>query len=336
MKTPLLIIILFLRLAALGSSATLHISEVKKYLYLVAHHKSGTRISRGHYSIICLDGDELTADKAVPLRGAAAENCPRVMLSTRGIDSSYDLRLINETMFVHYIRHPVDMLLSGYLYHKACNEASWTDSEDHPHKRYGLDFPLAHGSSFCKYLQHHSPEEGLRMELKRTLRAPDGIGKMLRDIGFLEGIGTPPGTPKPAVLNICEADYQERLPMIAQVLVPFGAAASRHSQVYSNNSSSSSSSKSSSNDVDSDLSVSLNADEDTASERLRHIPDEAAHHTDKGIQSELFGLAQTLVNEVIPPEVMQVFPCVSHFGMKDIPVAVEYITKRSQHMASNV
>ena len=108
----LFILIVTLVLVGLQSVETkLSLTEEKKYLYLVAHHKSGTRISKGHYTILC-GGLRNPEDNHKELRTQPDYQCPRILLSTKGIETYKD---VNETLFVHYIRHPIDMLLVRVL-----------------------------------------------------------------------------------------------------------------------------------------------------------------------------------------------------------------------------
>ena len=140
--------------------------------------------------------------------------------------------------------------------------------------------------SFCKYLQRHSVEEGLRMELKRTMHAPDGIGRMLLDIAYLQS------RPWVPVLTICEADYKDKLPLLEQVMLPYGVA--------------------------------------PAGTSMAEIADEKSHHTDKSVQRELFSLAQQLVNEAVPAALLQVFPCVSSFKFSDVPTGTAFLESHAQ------
>ena len=172
-------------------------------------------------------------------------------------------------------RHPVDMLLSGYLYHKSCAEPQWSDTPARINDHLPHNFPVK--GSYCKFLQKNDTETGMRMELLRTMTAADGIGKMLKDIVFMQDYD---------VFNICLSDYTDKVPLISATLSPFG----RNGFVS-----------------------------------LDQIGTEESHHTDKEEQRKLFGLAQTLIMETIPVEVLSMFPCATEFTLTDSTRAAEYI-----------
>ena len=115
------------------------------------------------------------------------------------------------------------------------------------------------------------------MELLRAMTAADGIGKMLKDIVFMQDYD---------VFNICLSDYTDKVPLISATLSPFG--------------------------IRGNIS-------------FAHIRSEKSHHTDKEEQRKLFGLAQTLIMETIPAEVLSMFPCATEFTLTDSARAAEYI-----------
>lgn len=125
---------------------------------------------------------------------------------------------VNHT-YIHFIRHPVSMIVSGYLYHRRCPEA-WTKQarllHTHPNvtdywsgygnsataglffgvpeQRLALAELLTNGGgnatersmSYCQLLQARNESVGVRAETIRSIRASDGVRRMLADRVRLE------------------------------------------------------------------------------------------------------------------------------------------------------
>ena len=117
---------------------------------------------------------------------------------------------------LHYIRHPVDLLLSGYLYHKACQEPHWTNAK-HRLSPWHLPKTVPVTGSYCKYLQKSSIRDGLAMEIERQLLGQDGLGIMLDNIHLLSR----KAAASSKVLNICLPDAYRQLSIIEDFLRPW-------------------------------------------------------------------------------------------------------------------
>ena len=157
-------------------------------LLILSHHKTGTVEAQKIYSWVCNKKHFL--DENPP--------CPNVYLQMHGLNSSYDLR---DTAVVHMLRHPIDSLLSGYLYHKSCAEPYWTDVNNRKYPYHlPVDFPIE--GSYCKWLQSHPVSEGLTMELNRQLSSSDGIGVMIKNVVQLLELQQSIGTTE-QVLSVC-------------------------------------------------------------------------------------------------------------------------------------
>ena len=112
-------------------------------------------------------------------------------------------------MLLMHARAHVQMLASGYLYHRACSE-KWTYD---PTNRSGLRYPAAPHAllipgrvSYCTYLQRASLRDGLAMELRRTRYAEDGIGNMMALLPVLH---------EPRALTLCLHNLSSALPMLS-------------------------------------------------------------------------------------------------------------------------
>ena len=95
----------------------------------------------------------------------------------------------NKTV-IHFVRHPVDMVLSGYFYHKQCAEPHWTRTWDFgrwkqyfPPQSVMVDYYAQSQRlglhSFCAFLQKVPERRGVEAEVARTLNCIDGVGNMV-------------------------------------------------------------------------------------------------------------------------------------------------------------
>lgn len=198
---------------------------------IVGHHKSGWTLSAELFSYLCCPqaqnllsgGLSSTAPKLHAKLGwcnARSDCSNRAIrflwngLSTKQMDSrvtpSPPHRRAAHHSFagqtvVHFVRHPTDMLLSGYRYHRLCHESGWTNVSgwvedgapawpgafpELPWRRRmaraleaspGWDTSL----SYCQALQQAGMRAGLHAEALRTLLSEDGLGKMLEDEAFM-------------------------------------------------------------------------------------------------------------------------------------------------------
>jgi len=178
-------------------------------LIVVSHHKSGTVASQDVIVSKCCP----EAQNAMPSAkfykyfadpaGCAYKACAdqNVAYARVGFRSSEPPPADSTT--IHFVRDPPSMVVSGYLYHVACNEPSWTDAHfsfDDPPAWMSLRFgskesfarvlaslgetPSAWDASkatYCSLLRMKSVREGLRAEALRSTLAADGLGMMLVD-----------------------------------------------------------------------------------------------------------------------------------------------------------
>lgn len=167
--------------------------EAVKRLEVVTHHKTGTVFSFSIYNLLCFE-------PMLPMgnlehyflmqKNSRKLICDNVWMNLAGL---YDVDFENipqepdpNVKYIHFIRHPVDMLISGYLYHFKCAEG-WCEDPHAQWSEYLLPqtgFPVE--GSYCAWLQSHSDEEGLEMELFRTLNSLDGLNNMMRAIKYLD------------------------------------------------------------------------------------------------------------------------------------------------------
>ena len=177
---------------------------------VVAHHKSGTRASTDVLVQLCCAENSAVWDWNVWL-GNCSERCAAQGVNYYPAGLPLDWEPTPNERVVHFAREPVDMIVSGYLYHRACNEPQWTDVPlDRDTGALDIAMPLLPGltvqanffgsaeniasiralldpkrslqnTSYCKLLQAASPEMGIRAETLRSLYAADGVSRMLAD-----------------------------------------------------------------------------------------------------------------------------------------------------------
>lgn len=164
-------------------------------LILITHHKSGTAYATNIYSYLCfnityyhqyLHTSNINIQQFIQLRNnqyTGGNSCQYIMFLLNGIQRRLPKQNNN---FIHFIRNPLDMLLSGYFYHKECNEPLWTNTSNHNDflTFFPLYFPI--NGSYCHYLQSVNMKKGLEIELLRTMNANDGIMKMIQDMKYLQ------------------------------------------------------------------------------------------------------------------------------------------------------
>lgn len=175
-------------------------------LRIVSHHKSGTVFTMNIWSTVCckekIPGDELEFWRKARDCGA---NCSAIF-EFNGWLPRHKCGRYQKCAFsyVHVIRHPVDMLISGYLFHRKCKEP-WTNSTTGNKEPLRFPQPFPVKGSYCQWLQRTNVTAGLQMELKRTLEANDGMGKMIRDMQALK--------PAANVFQLCLNDVANRIRM---------------------------------------------------------------------------------------------------------------------------
>lgn len=249
------------------SSSTLHI---------ITHHKSGTKVGQDLFDDLCTKWK--TSDGG---RYECLSN--NVQLIKYGFDKNL---LHQGDSLIHMIRHPLDMLISGYLYHKNCSEA-WTSRSSMNTRRFPTDFPSEWYHSYCATLKKMNTTEGLKAELKRSLFSDDGIGKMLKDVRYLqEAIGGG------RLLQVCLGTYTDTTEMekLRQFMLPWKAQGTDR--------------------LDNDVSlVNANPEHRTNLDEHYAILDEAAD----------------IVKSDIPVEILEIFPCRSQYSLSDLKEARAFL-----------
>lgn len=233
-------------------------------LLIVTHHKSGTVAARLLYEYI------------------TEKNNSYVFLLEDGLKSMWEdqLRLRHGKPFaIHVIRHPLDMLISGYNYHKACSEMAWTNCSVDKYggtrrgnSRFPDFFPLKY--NYCMKLQNMSLSSGLQAEMIRSLYAHDGIGFMFHNMNAFKR-----HLPVEHILNICLEDLHNdnstTIDKLTQFLRPWN----------------------------------------TFQKRV-HIIDQIDHHSkaDANINAQLFyDMAWDIVKQNIHVNFLKTFPCSSRY-----------------------
>ena len=280
-------------------------------LHIVANHKSGVFLSTKLAMFICRNG--------ASFHNVAHKGCPGVKPSMQGLHSGIKLAMAENPndVFIHAIRHPVDMVLSGYYYHKQGKEKEWTGVKIEPGKRYlhiPADFPIRN-VSYSKWLKTHPEEQGLEMELVRTLHARDGLGKMLKDMLFLQSSGA-------KVLNLCMSQAKMLMPAVERFVQPWvrpesvaatdgrdilgegverpdpdhhpAAIASAAALVQATQAGT----------IDDSMGTVID---------LWSTPDLHTHYSDKAEEARLANIAAKLVAESLPLPLLATFPCPSEF-----------------------
>ena len=176
---------------------------------VVAHHKSGTRASSDVLIQLCCPENSAVWEWSVWL-GSCEERCAAQGVNYYPNGLPLDWEPTPNERVVHFAREPVDMIVSGYLYHRACNEPQWTDVPLDRDTARDMAMTLVPGltvqanffgsaeniasiralldpkrslqnTSYCKLLQAASPEMGMRAETLRSLYAAGGVSRMLAD-----------------------------------------------------------------------------------------------------------------------------------------------------------
>ena len=215
---------------------------------VLAHHKSGTYVSWAIYGSLCCPPLLRVETHKIVTRflrlwpNASVCVTRNVTVELVGLpDLHYDPS--SRVTIVHLRRHPVDMIVSGYLYHRACKERGWTDRlgwtnpvTDHPEVAaslrswFGYPGQRAHvgallnasNQSFCKALQHGlercgatgimepiscgTGNWGLHAEAFRSLVASNGVGRMLEVEARLQSDAFL-ADPRRRALPVCMSDY---------------------------------------------------------------------------------------------------------------------------------
>ena len=134
---------------------------------LISHHKSGVLVTLHIFKQLCcphvkfIDFPTWWAKPNGNYYKCLKNDC-NVTWNVDGLHSHKK----NDTIYVHVIRNPIDMIVTGYLYHKNCIE-KWTETTKFDKTRFPSDFALQ--EPYCKYLNHIGEKKGLIMEMNRSL-----------------------------------------------------------------------------------------------------------------------------------------------------------------------
>lgn len=157
-------------------------------LTIVTHHKSGTFAGWGLFINLCCPPRTNLKGFVWDIVAGCKRFCPSATYEVNGIPNH---TLQPNNYYLHIIRHPVDMIVSGYLYHRACFESQWTDGYRNP-TLVSLHVPKNFHvkGSYCKFLKENNSSVGLEAEAYRSLHAFDGVGSMLRDFAIINNSST--------------------------------------------------------------------------------------------------------------------------------------------------
>ena len=169
----------------------------KKNVEIVTHHKSGTFAFRNIYRALCGTYGRCVRD-------------PKILIAYDGV--KFNRNFISGNI-IHSIRHPIDMLLSGYLYHKSCQEPEFWNISTRPPIRYPNENFSVRGS-YCQYLVKVDEITGLQVEFNRSIYADDGIGAMMLAMMFFRSVNV-------SVLEVCLEDFKVKMKEIETFLSPW-------------------------------------------------------------------------------------------------------------------
>lgn len=175
------------------------------HLTIVTHHKAGEHAAWAVFGSLCCPRALQTPESLIGRElGLCLPSCRRQGIEIRfnGLGTS----AVRNHTYLHFVRHPVNMIVSGYLYHRRCPE-EWTrdaalfhgasDSKELVRQK-GLFFgadrarhavsnlladgdPAANSSSYCALLQARNESTGIRAEALRSMSSGDGVRRMLLD-----------------------------------------------------------------------------------------------------------------------------------------------------------
>ena len=185
---------------------------------IVSHHKSGTVLMWNlvaSHPYCCPTHESLNMilqmeDFYPFFRAKCDEMCP-IEFHSNGAPQKLFRIETPQAKVLHFCRSLPNMLVSAYLYHKACPEVihlwyylqnklsllsatqsttqAWTRRKRFDRRRVpeetGESIKAQNATSFCNLLNILGTREGISLELNRSLLANDGIAKMLRDFYLL-------------------------------------------------------------------------------------------------------------------------------------------------------
>lgn len=203
------------------ASLALHVPKV----VIITHHKSGTVAAQDLIGDLCWPDGYAGHWNPASWMSVGKSLCEDdgVHFFQGGLQYPLQWPLTTATV-VHFIRKPVDMVVSGYLYHRRCSEPLFTHL---PMPLWALrpdamlwmggnatreailreldPLQLRHANaSYCELLQQATPEQGIAAETLRTLSASDGVGSMLHDASVLHSLNSSQRLSQ--LLSICDSD----------------------------------------------------------------------------------------------------------------------------------
>ena len=101
------------------------LAPIANPITVVAHHNSGTRASEDVLIQLCCPENSAAADASAWAWDVWSETCyarcaaQDVTYYPSGLPLDWEPKQYERV--VHFAREPVDMIVSGYLYHRACN-----------------------------------------------------------------------------------------------------------------------------------------------------------------------------------------------------------------------
>jgi len=193
--------------AALASFATTAIASTSGAglsVAVITHHKTGTVAAWNLIAALCCPEYKGGPGFWGPWGATCGQRCLSQGV-TFDFDGVYDKNRndpLRRDRVVHFVRHPVDVVVSGYLYHRSCheplaNEAPlssgwtnisprvWSDYTDGAAVTVREALGAADGdtaTSYCELLQHANASAGIEAETARSLAAYNGIGVMLNNV----------------------------------------------------------------------------------------------------------------------------------------------------------
>jgi len=193
------------RAAHEGSAISLFTTATGHSFTMVAHHKSGTYCAVALMGACCCPQQadeewwntwkvctEACADVDVSMcnNGLHGTNTSRCEHDAAALNVSFGRQVVN------FVRHPIDVAVSGYLYHRGCHEEAnqppaygklFVDSEEAAAEvRRLLGAGASNNKSYCELLQANHASVGVEAELVRSMGSTNGIADMLRDFETLE------------------------------------------------------------------------------------------------------------------------------------------------------
>ena len=162
-------------------------------MYLIPHHKTGSAVSWELFALLCCPG-AIGKQNVFKYVSPCLEPCREkesIHLFWNGYFNIVK-SIPTHHLIVHFIRHPVDVVISGYNYHKNCNEPSWTNSTTWTSQNLVQSSKLKNilnvstGHTYCTSLQKVDTKTGIYAETVRTLTSTDGLTTMLNVHHFLQ------------------------------------------------------------------------------------------------------------------------------------------------------